>query len=864
MIFFTYFYYKIQKIWVYNSIFTKTIIFNINPNTIEKSKKLFPTPIRNPYICKPEKNNKMKISYNWLKQFIKIDWQSEETAALLTDLGLEVEMVEKYQSVKGGLEGIVVGHVLTCVPHPDADRLRITTVDLGDGNPVQIVCGASNVAAGQKVPVATIGTVLYDNEGASFTIKKGKIRGQESHGMICAEDEIGLGNSHDGIMVLDESLQPGTPAATVFKIENDEVFEIGLTPNRADAMSHLGTARDLRAGMLQKGVNVELITPSVSNFRVDKRTLKIDIDVKESKLVPRYCGLTISGISIKPSPAWLQNRLKAIGLNPKNNIVDVTNYVLHELGQPLHAFDASKISGKVIVKTLPTGTKFTTLDDVERSLHEEDIMICDEKGPLCIAGVFGGKNSGVSENTNSIFLESAYFNPVSVRKTAKRHQLNTDASFRFERGIDPSITQYALKRAALLIQEVAGGEITSELIEVYPKKVEDFSVFLNFNKVARIIGQEIPKDTIKKILVSLDIKVNSVSDSGLGLTIPAYRVDVVREIDVIEEILRVYGYNNVKFSDKIHATIFNSPRTEDYKVQNVIATQLNSQGFHEIMANSLTTASYVQLSETLKEEHNVTMLNPLSNDLATMRQSLLFSGLEAISYNINRKNSDLKLFEFGKTYHKYLSGYEEKKHLTLFLTGNKNQESWTTAPKATDFFLFKGYVAAILQRLGISKSQNLPLHSDVFSEGIAIGVGQSTIVEMGVVKKSILKHFGIKQEVFFADFNWAAILKLISTKVKYTEIPKYPEVRRDLALLIDESVTYESIYTIARQTEKSLLKNIDLFDVYQGENLPEGKKSYALSFNIQDSSKTLTDEQIDKIMNKLQKNFETELGAVLR
>lgn len=806
----------------------------------------------------------MKISYNWIKQFIKIDWQSEETAALLTDLGLEVEMVEKYQSVKGGLEGIVVGHVLTCVPHPDADRLKITTVDLGDGVPVQIVCGASNVAAGQKVPVATIGTVLYDKEGESFTIKKGKIRGQESHGMICAEDEIGLGSSHEGIMVLDPSLQPGTPAATVFKIENDEVFEIGLTPNRADAMSHYGTARDLRAGMIQSGVNVELITPSVTKFRVDKRTLKIDIDVKESNLVPRYCGLTISGITVQPSPAWLQNRLKAIGLNPKNNIVDVTNYVLHELGQPLHAFDAAKINGKVIVKTLPSGTKFTTLDDVERSLHEEDIMICDENGPLCIAGVFGGKESGVSESTASIFLESAYFNPVSVRKTAKRHQLNTDASFRFERGIDPSITDYALKRAALLIQEVAGGEITSDLIDVYPKKIDDFSVFLNFNKVTKIIGQEIPKDIIKKILVSLDIKVNSVTDSGLGLTIPAYRVDVQREIDVIEEILRVYGYNNIKFSNKVNATIANSPRTEDYKIQNVVATQLNSQGFHEMMANSLTTANYIQLSDLLKEEHNVTMLNPLSSDLATMRQSLLFSGLEAISYNINRKNTDLKLFEFGKTYHNYPSGYEETKHLTLFLTGNRNQETWTSGQKPTDFFLFKGYVTAVLERLGIQKTQNQPLTTDVYSEGIAISLGKDTIVEIGVVKKSILKHFGIKQEVFFADFNWAAILKLISNKVKFTEIPKYPEVRRDLALLLDQAVTYESIYTIAKQTEKSLLKNVDLFDVYEGQNLPEGKKSYALSFSIQDSSKTLTDEQIDKIMSKLQKNFETELGAVLR
>ena len=806
----------------------------------------------------------MKISYNWLKQFIKIDWKSDETAALLTDLGLEVEVVEKYQSVKGGLEGIVVGHVLTCVPHPDADRLKVTTVDLGNGLPVQIVCGAANVAAGQKVPVATIGTTLYDKEGVAFQIKKGKIRGQESHGMICAEDELGLGESHDGIMILEDSIAAGTTAASVFKIENDEVFEIGLTPNRADAMSHFGTARDLRAGLLQSGVKVELISPSVSNFRVDKRTLKIDVNVEKNLLAPRYCGVTISGITIKPSPAWLQNRLKAIGINPKNNIVDVTNYVLHELGQPLHAFDASKIHGKIIVKTLPSGTKFTTLDDIERTLHEEDLMICDEKGPLCIAGVFGGKNSGVSENTTSIFLESAYFNPVSIRKSAKRHQLNTDASFRFERGIDPNITEYALKRAALLIQEVAGGEITSDIVDIYPKKIEDFPVVLNFNNVKKIIGQELPKEIIKNILASLEIKVNSVSDAGLGLTIPAYRVDVQREIDVIEEILRVYGYNNIKFSDKLNATVSNAPRTEDYKVQNIIGTQLNSQGFHEMMANSLTTSSYVQLSEMLKEEHNVMMLNPLSNDLAAMRQSLLFSGLEAISYNINRRNSDLKLFEFGKTYHKFPSGYEENKHLTMFISGNRNQENWTDAQKPSDFFLFKGYVEAVLSRLGIQKTQNLPVTTDVFSEGIAISQGSNVLVEFGVVKKSILKHFDIKQEVLYADFNWALVLKLLSNKIKYVEIPKYPEVRRDLSLLLNENVSFEAIYNLARQTEKSLLKNISLFDVYQGKNLPEGKKSYAVSFTIQDNTKTLTDVQIDKIMGKLQKNLETELEASLR
>ncbi len=806
----------------------------------------------------------MKISYNWLKQFIKIDWKSDETAALLTDLGLEVEVVEKYQSVKGGLEGIVVGHVLTCIQHPNADRLKVTTVDLGDGIPVQIVCGASNVAAGQKVPVATIGTTLYDKEGNSFVIKKGKIRDEESHGMICAEDELGLGTSHDGIMILDAALKPGTSVAKVFKIENDEIFEIGLTPNRADAMSHYGTARDLRAGLIQSGVNVELITPSVSNFRIDKRTLKIDVKVENNKLAPRYCGVTISGITVKPSPDWLQNRLKSIGLNPKNNIVDVTNYVLHELGQPLHAFDASKINGKIVIKTLPAGTKFTTLDDVERTLHEEDLMICDEKGPMCIAGVFGGKNSGVTEHTTNIFIESAYFNPVSIRKTAKRHTLSTDASFRFERGIDPTITEFALKRAALLIQEVAGGEITSDVIDIYPKKIEDFPVFLNFAKTAKLIGQELSKEIIKKILASLDIKVNSVTDAGLGLTIPAYRVDVQREIDVIEEILRVYGYNNINFTKKLNATVSNSARTEDYKLQNIVGNQLNSLGFHEMMANSLTSPEYVGLTEMLKEEHNVTMLNPLSTELSTMRQSLLFSGLEAISYNINRRNADLKLFEYGKSYHHFESGYEEQKHLTLFLSGNRSSENWTSPQKSTDFFLFKGYIDAILSRLGIDKIKAEPVHSDVFAEGISLVVGEEKLVEFGIIKKSILKHFDIKQEVLFADFNWNLVLKLINTKIKFTDIPKYPEVRRDLALLLDENVSFESIYKIARQSEKSLLKNILLFDVYTGNNLPEGKKSYAVSFTIQDHSKTLTEEQIDKVMSKLQKNLTTELGAILR
>lgn len=807
----------------------------------------------------------MRISYNWLKQFIKLDWKSEETAALLTDLGLEVEGVDKFESLKGGLEGVVVGHVLTCVQHPNADRLRITTVDLGDGTPVQIVCGAPNVAAGQKVPVATIGTTLYDKEGTAFQIKKGKIRGEDSHGMICAEDELGIGQGHDGIMILDEDLKPGTPASKIFNIETDEVFEIGLTPNRADAMSHWGVARDLRAGLTQKNVHAELITPSVSNFRVDKRTLKIDVKAEDSKLVPRYCGVTISGITVKPSPAWLQNKLKAIGLAPKNNIVDVTNYVLHELGQPLHAFDAGKIKGnKVIIKTVAAGTKFTTLDEVERTLHEEDLMICDESGPMCIAGVFGGKSSAVTDSTSTIFLESAYFNPVSVRKTAKRHSLSTDASFRFERGIDPTITEYALKRAALLIQETAGGEITSDIVDIYPKKIEDHSVFLNFNKVTRTIGQELPKETIKKILVSLDIKISTMSEMGLGLVIPAYRVDVTREIDVIEEILRVYGYNNISFTQKLNASISNASRTEDYKLQNIIAGQLTALGFNEMMANSLTSPDYVKLSESLKEEFNVLMLNPLSNDLAAMRQSLLFSALEAVSFNINRRRADLKLFEFGKTYHKLPSGYDENKHLTLTMTGNRSAETWVHPQSPSGFFMFKGFVNLVLTRLGITKVQVRPVANDVFSEGIAFVLGNDVMAEMGSVKKGILKNFDIKQEVFFADFNWDAIIRLVSVKIKFTEISKFPEVRRDLALLLDNEVSFNDVYTIARHTEKNLLKDISLFDVYEGNNLPEGKKSYAVSFTLQDSNKTLTDEQIDKIMGKIRQNLEAQAGAQLR
>ncbi|BAO76975.1 phenylalanine--tRNA ligase subunit beta [Winogradskyella sp. PG-2] len=808
----------------------------------------------------------MKISYNWLKQFIKVDWDAEKTGDLLTDLGLEIEGIEHYQSVKGGLEGIVVGEVLTCKQHPNADRLKVTTVNIGADAHLQIVCGAPNVAAGQKVPVATVGTTLYTAEGEAWKIKKGKIRGEESHGMICAEDELGLGESHDGIMVLDNQYVVGTAAAEIFDIENDEVFEIGLTPNRADAMSHYGVARDLKAGLLQYEVNVELITPSVSSYHVDTRSLKIDVDVQDKEKAPRYCGVTISGVKVKTSPSWLQHRLKSIGLTPINNIVDATNYVLHELGQPLHAFDAHKVTGnKVEVKTCEAGTKFTTLDGVVRELHEDDLMICDAEKPMCIAGVFGGIDSGVSENTTNIFLESAYFDPVSIRKTAKRHALNTDASFRFERGIDPNITEYALKRAALLIIEIAGGEITSDISDSYPKKIEDFEVRLSFENAKKLIGEEIPREIIKGILTSLDIKVNNVTEAGLGLTVPAYRNDVQREADIIEEILRVYGYNNIGTTEKLNASISNSSRFEDYKLQNIIGNQLASQGFYEIMANSLTTPKYVELSEQLNADHNVTMLNPLSNDLEVMRQSLLFSGLEAVAHNINRKRDDLKLFEFGKTYHQYSENREEHKHLSVFVTGNKTEERWNATTSPSDFFYLKGTIETVLQRLGLNRFRSAPTKLDILSEGVSLTLGKKTLVNFGLVKKSVLKHFGISQPVLFADFNWDNVLDMAQhNKIKFSAISKYPEVRRDFALLLDHSVSFEEINTIAKQTEKQLLKNVNLFDVYEGKKLPAGKKSYAVSFTLQDKNKTLTDKQIDKIMSKLQKNFESKLGAELR
>ena len=634
----------------------------------------------------------MQISYNWLKQFINIQWEADKTAELLTNLGLEVEGIQQYESVQGGLEGVVVGHVVECSKHPNADKLFLTRVDLGKGDPVQIVCGAPNVAAGQKVPVATIGTTLYNAEGEPWKIKKGKIRGEESHGMICAEDELGLGDRHDGIMVLPDDLEVGIPCANIFEIERDQVFEIGLTPNRADAMSHFGVARDLKAGLIQHKVQTALNTPSVSGFAVDNRSLKMHVTVENSELAPRYCGVTIRNLIVEPSPNWLQNRLNAIGLKPINNVVDITNYVVHELGQPLHAFDAKRIHNKqIVVKTVSEGSKFMTLDGIERELHEEDLMICDGEKPMCIAGVFGGINTGVTEDTTSIFLESAYFDPVSIRRTAKRHGLSTDASFRFERGVDINNVEYALKRAALLIKEIAGGEISSDVVDLYPKRKEDYQVFLSFEKVNRLVGQEIPKDTIKTILASLDIQVKSVTESGLGLQIPFYRVDVIREVDVIEEILRVYGYNKIEFAEKINASVARSSRFEHHILQNIAGDTLASIGFYELLSNSLTHPDYDKLLGSAKKDV-VEILNPLSTDLSVLRTSLIFSAMEAVAFNLNRKRPHIRFFEFGKTYLKAGKNWKEENILALTIAGERHPKHWLSANQEMGFFFLKAVI----------------------------------------------------------------------------------------------------------------------------------------------------------------------------
>ncbi len=825
----------------------------------------------------------MKISYNWLKEYLSADTNNtlsvEGAGKLLTDCGLEVESIEKFESIKGGLQGLVIGQVMTKEKHPDADRLSVTTVDIGTGTLLNIVCGASNVAAGQKVVIATIGAMLYPSTGEPFEIKKSKIRGQLSEGMICAEDEIGLGTSHEGIMVLDASAKIGTPANQYFKVEEDHVLEIGLTPNRADAASHVGVARDLVA-VLNCSMDLRsakedstsanhstLILPSIDKFKVDSSALEINVVVEDSVACPRYSGLTISNITVAESPEWLKNRLKSIGVRSINNIVDITNYVLHELGQPMHAFDAAKIKGnKVVVKKLSDKSKFRTLDGVERELSSEDLMICDAEGGMCIAGVFGGIESGVTLATKNIFLESAYFNSTSIRKTSKRHSLKTDATFRFERGTDPNMTLLALKRAALLIKEIAGGEISSDIVDIYPKKIENFKVPFSFAHCDRLIGKHIDLEIIKNILKSLSIGIEHEGHDALLLSVPPFKVDVQREQDVIEEVLRIYGYNNIEIPEALNSSIQFAEKPDKEKVQNVVSELLTNNGFSEMMCLSLTKGEYAGTLKSLSPDRSVAMMNPLSTDLNVLRQTLLFSGLETVAYNQNRKNADLKLYEFGKTYMLVKgSAYVETKHLSLFITGRKHEENWNAQKEAVNFYTLKGYVMAILERLGVKDVKLSELDNDAFSNGLTFNWNKKSLVEFGSVAKPVLKIMDIKQEVFYADFNWDLILEAVKkTNVMYTEVPKFPEVRRDLALLIDNAIQFEQLEQLAYQSEKSILKNVNLFDVYQGDKLPAGKKSYALSFTLQDETATLTDKQIDKIMEKLMKTYQEKAGAEIR
>jgi phenylalanyl-tRNA synthetase beta chain len=798
----------------------------------------------------------MKISYNWLKEFIDTDKSPAEISTILTGTGLEVETLEKVQAIPGGLEGLVIGYVKETVQHPNADRLKVTKVDVGGAEDLQIVCGAVNVAAGQKVVVATVGTTVYPTVGEPFKINKSKIRGEVSEGMICAEDEIGLGTDHEGIMVLDAGAEVGTPAKSYFKLNDDYVYEIGLTPNRADAASHLGTARDI-AAFLKIGIK----KPDVSAFKVDSNDSPLEVIVENEQASPRYSGISISGVEVKESPAWLKERLAVIGVRAINNIVDITNYVLHDLGQPLHAFDADAITGnKVIVKNVAKGTLFTTLDGVERKLSADDLMICNAEEPMCIAGVFGGAKSGVHAGTTSIFLESAYFNSVSVRKTAKRHGLKTDASFRFERGTDPDMTVFALKRAALLIQQVAGGKIISQIFDHYPAPVAPFEVEVAYNNINRLIGKVIGNDTITSILKGLDIEIVAETEEGLSLKVPPYRVDVTREVDVIEEILRLYGYNNIEIPTQIRASLNNSVRPEKDTVQNHISDILSANGFNEILANSLTKLSYSD-----DPEHAVKIVNPLSNDLDVMRQTLLFSGLEAVAYNQNRRVADLKLYEFGKVYSFVENKYIEAQRFSVFLTGANQGEQWNKKQTAASFYNLKAVVDGLLTKLNITDY----IVDDSTANNLAYGLrylrGNKVLVTFGSVAVAALKKADVEKEVYYADFNFDLILNLVRKNViVYQEVSKFPAVRRDLSMLIDQSVTFGQLKQIAIRTDKKLLKEVNVFDVYQGDKLPAGKKSYALSFILQDTEKTLTDKAIDALMQKLIYNLGKEAGAEIR
>ncbi|MEA3444007.1 MAG: phenylalanine--tRNA ligase subunit beta [Bacteroidota bacterium] len=815
----------------------------------------------------------MKISYNWLQQYIDIDIPISKLSEMLTNIGLEVEGLEEYSPVKGGLEGFVIGEVKTCLKHRNATNLSLTTVDIGEREVLNIVCGAANVEAGQKVVVATVGTTVYSDE-SHFRIKKSKIRGEESHGMICAEDELGLGKGHDGIMVLDADAKPGLAAKDYFNIQKDYIFEIGLTPNRIDAASHFGVARDVAAYLLQDH-KVNLQKPDVSKFKIDNKTRPVDVIVENNEACHRYSGITISNISVNESPEWLQTHLKAIGLKPINNVVDITNFVMHELGQPLHAFDLEKVKGDtIIVKTLADGTEFITLDEEKRKLSTQDLMICNKEKGMCIAGVFGGIDSGVTKSTKGIFLESAYFNPVSVRKTARRHVLNTDSSFRFERGTDPNITVYALKRAAMLITELTGGEISSDIVDLYPEPVKPFKVSLSFDNLDRLIGKHIEPDNVKQILKSLDIEITAEKDKVLKLLVPPYRVDVQREADVVEEILRIYGYNFIPVSKHVNSTITHYKKPDGHSLKNTISDMLSSIGFNEAMTNSLSKADYYNNLESFPASNLVHIFNPLSKDLNIMRQTLLFGGLETIAYNINRKNSSLKLYEFGNCYfkedkqnHDPLHKYSQQQHIAIFISGNKFEQTWNQQEKESTFFEMKSYIHLILTRLGINEKsvQVEEFSNDIFNVGLRYLYNHKQIAEFGMVNSDRLKAFEIEQEVYYADINWDSMQKsLKANNINFSELPKYPKVRRDLAMIIDENIKFADISRIAYKTEKKLLRDVSIFDVYKGKNIPDGKKSYAVSFIIQDITKTLNEKYISKIMGKLASNLERELGAEIR
>ncbi len=817
----------------------------------------------------------MKISYNQLKQYFdtKININPEDLAEILTDIGLETEGTEKFESIKGGMEGLVIGEVKTCEKHPNADKLSITTVDIGTGELLSIVCGAPNVAAGQKVVVATVGTKLYFNDN-EIKIKKGKIRGEISEGMICAEDEIGIGTSHDGIIVLPDNTETGTQAKDYFKIEKDTIFEIGLTPNRADGASHIGVARDLVAYFKYHGKNINLKKPDTGKFKTDNTNLTIPVKIENTEACKRYAGVTVSGITVKESPDWLKNRLKAIGLQPINNIVDITNFVLHETGQPLHAFDADKITGnQVIIKTLPEGTPFVTLDEEERKLHKDDLMICNTKEPMCIAGVFGGAESGVTDNTKNIFLESAYFNPVYIRKTSKRHALQTDASFRFERGVDPNNVIYALKRAAVLIKEIAGGEISSEIIDIYPEKIENFKVEVKYSHIDRLTGKKIDREDIDRILTALEIKILKKDGDKINLEVPSYRVDVTREADIIEEILRIYGYNNIESPNSVKSTLSYAPKPDTDKLRNKISEYLSSLGFSEAMSNSLTKESYYTDTEIFDSQKSVKILNALSTDLNVLRQDLIFGSLEAVIRNINRKTGNIKLYEFGNIY-RYdkkenntpLNSYKEEQRLAVTISGNKNKINWNTSENPTDFYYLKSKVSGILNRLNFPEAilKQEESKNPVFAYGLKYIYKNKILADFGRISNKLLSVFDIEQDVFFADIHWNTIIKNLPETPKFKEIPKYPAVKRDLALLLNKNIKFAQIQELAYKTERKLLKNVFVFDVFEDKKLGDNKKSYAISFIIQDETKTLKDKQIDKIMKKLQYTFEKELGAELR